>query len=85
MTTSHGGRRWAALRLKILERDGWRCQVRGPGCTLVADQVDHITPLANGGAKYDPTNLRAACTHCNASLGATLGNQRRTQGTTRSW
>jgi 5-methylcytosine-specific restriction endonuclease McrA len=32
--------------------------------------VDHIIPLAHGGARLDPANLRAACSHCNASLGA---------------
>ncbi len=85
MTTSHGGRRWRTLRLQILERDGWRCRIGDPGCTIVATQVDHIVELANGGAKYDPTNLRAACAHCNTSRGAAMGNQRRTQGTTRKW
>lgn len=37
-------------RLRILERDLWTCHVcDGPG----ADQVDHVVPLAEGGADED--------------------------------
>lgn len=81
----HGGRQWRALRLRILHRDGYRCRINGPGCTTVADQVDHIVELANGGDKYDPANLRAACTHCNSSRGASMGNARRVRRVSRTW
>lgn len=57
--------RWQRLRLKILERDGYRCQVRGPKCTAKATQADHIIPVADGGSMWDPENLRAACQWCN--------------------
>lgn len=56
---------WPRIRLSILERDGWACQIRGRNCTRTADQVDHIVPLEAGGAPYDPANLRAACRRCN--------------------
>jgi hypothetical protein len=49
----------------ILERDGHMCQVCGPKCTHNATAVDHIIPIADGGAKFDPSNLRAICTSCN--------------------
>ena len=81
----HGGRQWRTLRLRILQRDNHRCQINHRGCTLIADQVDHIIPLVDGGAKYDPSNLRAACTHCNASLGASMGNARRNEPRTLRW
>jgi 5-methylcytosine-specific restriction enzyme A len=81
----HGGRQWRTLRLRILHRDGYQCQINGPGCTHTADQVDHIVRLSEGGAKYDPRNLRAACTHCNASDGATHGNTRRVRRVSRAW
>lgn len=55
------------LRALVLERDGFRCQIRGPACLGVADQVDHIVPRALGGPLWDPANLRAACHRCNAS------------------
>jgi 5-methylcytosine-specific restriction endonuclease McrA len=59
-----GGRRWAALRLEILERDGWVCQIRHPGCKGEATMVDHIVPRRVGGGD-EPANLRAACSPCN--------------------
>jgi 5-methylcytosine-specific restriction protein A len=63
------GRVWERTRRYVLERDAYRCQLRHDGCTLVADQVDHIVPLSAGGAELDPRNLRASCGHCNASRG----------------
>ena len=57
--------RWRAVRLRILERDGYVCQIRGPLCEGRANEVDHIIPWRQGGAVYDPSNLRAACKRCN--------------------
>jgi 5-methylcytosine-specific restriction endonuclease McrA len=37
------------------------CQIKGPRCTFVATQVDHVIPVEAGGARYDPANLRASC------------------------
>lgn len=59
--------RWRAFRVGILERDRWTCLLRLRGCTDKATCVDHVVPLAMGGAKYDPRNCRAACAHCNTS------------------
>lgn len=58
-------RRWREVRLHVLERDGYRCQIRGPRCTTWATQVDHIVPWRMGGALYDEANLRACCARCN--------------------
>jgi 5-methylcytosine-specific restriction endonuclease McrA len=55
------------LRLEVLARDGWRCQVRGVRCQVVASVVDHITPVRAGGAWWDKSNLRAACRSCNTA------------------
>ena len=63
---------WERLRLAILRRDQWRCRIDGPGCTHRATSVDHIVPLALGGARLDPANVRAACRHCNSALGARM-------------
>jgi 5-methylcytosine-specific restriction endonuclease McrA len=45
----------------VLERDGYQCQVRLPGCTAIATDADHI------GDRMDHRleNLQAACSHCN--------------------
>lgn len=53
------------MRLEVLERDGWRCQLRLPGCEVRADQADHIVRVRDGGAWFDIANLRAACGPCN--------------------
>jgi 5-methylcytosine-specific restriction endonuclease McrA len=57
---------WRKVRATILERDGHRCTIGMPGCTGLATQVDHIHPLAYGGAPYDADNLRGSCANCNA-------------------
>lgn len=31
------------------------------GCPRLADDVDHMTALAEGGAKYDPRNFMSLC------------------------
>lgn len=56
---------WRRIRATILERDNHLCQIQSPGCTKLATQVDHIVPTLQGGAWYDPANLRASCAHCN--------------------
>ncbi len=70
----HGAK--AALRLKILERDGFRCVLCGaspahdpahlPRTRL---EIDHITPFARGG-RTEAANLRTLCHACNAGRGA---------------
>jgi 5-methylcytosine-specific restriction endonuclease McrA len=64
--SGHNDRKWREFRLTILERDNYRCY----RCGNTADEVDHIVPLARGGAEYDPANCRAACAHHNRSRGA---------------
>jgi len=67
---------WERVRLAVLERDGHRCQIGGPRCTRVATTVDHMVPLAQGGARLDPANLRPACGSCNSRLGGAVRRDR---------
>lgn len=56
-------------RFEIFKRDGFECQYCGatpPGCTL---HVDHIIPVALGGAN-DEDNLITSCDSCNLGKGA---------------
>lgn len=56
-----GGRPWRALRLRILQRDRWMCQCEdceAQNLVTLADEVDHIIPLSQGGTD-DERNLRA--------------------------
>ena len=69
----YNSRYWKSARRYILARDKYTCYwCKGP-----ANQVDHLTPLVEGGQPYDPSNLVASCISCNASRGATSGNSRR--------
>lgn len=74
---AHGS--WPRIRLAVLERDGWICQIRGKHCLIRASEADHIIPISQGGAWLDPNNLRAACKPCNTGR---VGHQhsRRWQG-----
>jgi 5-methylcytosine-specific restriction endonuclease McrA len=75
-------------RRLVLERDGYRCQIRAPGCTTIATTADHVRPLAAGGS-HDLANLRAACRHCNSIGGAIIVNRmkaaRRAGRASRRW
>lgn len=54
------------LRLRVLERDGWACQVCGSKEDL---ELDHEIPWSRGGATtYE--NLRVLCDKCNHEKGA---------------
>lgn len=57
---AHLPRNWATIRARILKRDRWTCQLRDPGCTIRATEVDHIGDRDN----HTPANLRAACPAC---------------------
>jgi 5-methylcytosine-specific restriction endonuclease McrA len=56
---------WRRIRLEVLQRDNNQCQIKGEGCTSVAQQVDHILPVSMGGDWFDKENLRASCARCN--------------------
>ena len=57
---------WKRVGAKVLKRDRNERQLRLPGCTGHATQVDHILNVAAGGPELDPTNLVSACLPCNA-------------------
>ena len=52
---------WQRLRFKILERDGWECQVCHARGYLALLEVDHIDPK---GPLKSEENLRAICKSC---------------------
>jgi 5-methylcytosine-specific restriction endonuclease McrA len=87
---------WRAVRLVVLDRDGGVCQIRGPRCEVAAGEVDHIIRPEDGGAWYDPANLRASCGPCNRGRrvvgfgqrlvgGVVLGTPTRPEPPSREW
>lgn len=76
----HGisGRRWAALRLKAIERDEYRCWICGVTTEPSADpnddlypNADHVIPFSAGGPT-ELDNLRCACRACNMRKAASM-------------
>jgi len=56
-------------RLKIFERDSYKCHYCGKQLTRFSGTLDHIQPVSQGGDNsYD--NLITACLHCNSRRGA---------------
>ena len=52
---------WRPLRLKVFERDGYRC-VRCGGAGRL--ECDHVIPLHQNGELYEIGNLQALCRGC---------------------
>ena len=57
---------WRVIRKQVLERDGYRCQLRYADiCLGGASQVDHIVQPEAGGTNA-LENLWAVCVRCHA-------------------
>ena len=72
------GGRWQKLRERILRRDASLCQpCKARGHITLAAEVDHITPIHQGGDD-DERNLQAICSECHkAKTAAEQGKARR--------
>lgn len=51
---------WNTIRLRILRRDKYRCQIAAEGCKRIATEVDHI----RRGDNHADDNLQSACSVC---------------------
>jgi hypothetical protein len=54
------------LRLKIMQRDHYKCQICGKTKDDTILEIDHIIPVSKGGETREE-NLRVLCQECNAS------------------
>ena len=71
------GSEWRKLRAKIMERDGYLCQVcRANGRLTEAREVDHIVNKASNDGNDDPSNLQAICVKCHREKTARERGQR---------
>jgi 5-methylcytosine-specific restriction endonuclease McrA len=61
---------WRKIRLQVFAVKGRRCY----RCGAYATTVDHAIPVVLGGT-HDLSNLRPACSPCNSSTGASMGNR----------
>lgn len=66
---------WPARRKRILQRDDYLCQIRGPRCTGRATDVDHI----ERGNNHDETNLQSVCRPCHDQKTSVESTERRRQ------
>lgn len=79
-----GGRPWRRKRDAVMARDKYMCQpCHRAGLITLADEVDHITPQAEGGTDEE-SNLQAICEACHilktkaeAARGANRSHPRR--------
>lgn len=53
-------RPWERVRKQVLVRDDYRCKL----CGAYGNEVDHMQPIAAGGAVLDPANLQTLCRNC---------------------
>lgn len=53
-----------SLRMRVLKRDKYRCQICGKTSRVIQLEVDHIKPLSKDG-KTTIDNLRTLCIECN--------------------
>ncbi len=58
----------AENRLKIFERDGYKCHYCNKQLTRFSSSLDHIQPVSKGGDNSF-SNLITACLHCNSERG----------------
>lgn len=64
-------RAYRRARRRVLERDGWLCRLRGPGCRGRADTAHHTRDRLVWGD--DPAWMVAACAPCNIRAGDPIG------------
>jgi 5-methylcytosine-specific restriction endonuclease McrA len=59
----------AKNRLKVFERDNYKCHYCDKQLTRFTATLDHIQPVSKGGGNsYE--NLTTACLHCNSRRGS---------------
>jgi 5-methylcytosine-specific restriction endonuclease McrA len=58
--------RWKKLRAKLIRTRPWVCAICGKPIRTAAEiEADHIEPVSEGGAPYDPANVRLSHRSCN--------------------
>jgi 5-methylcytosine-specific restriction endonuclease McrA len=66
--------RWRKTRLYVLGMEPLCRPCAKMGLTTAAAAVDHITPISQGGAELDISNLQPICEPCHRAKTAREGN-----------
>ncbi len=57
-------KRWALIRRRAFDRDGWRCRKCGRPGRL---EAHHVKRVKDGGAVYDLQNIITLCRGCHVA------------------
>lgn len=76
----HLPRNWHRIRARVLARDGWTCQIRGPRCTRIATEVDHIGDRCD----HREHMLQSTCHTCHAWRTSQQSTEARVRANARS-
>ena len=68
---------WRIVRLPQLFEHPL-CEIDGPGCLKIANEVHHRVALEDGGKPYSPSNLLSLCKPCHSRLTMREGRERGT-------
>ncbi len=66
---------WREARARQLRREPLCRECQQSGRVTVATVVDHITPLAQGGERYDLANLQSLCGPCHSAKSIREGSR----------
>ena len=58
-------KKWGRFRRRIFDARGWRCEECGRAGRLELHHVEHVQ---NGGAVFDPANVRILCRTCHQNV-----------------
>lgn len=76
-TTVHHSPRWRRLRARILQRDPTCRRIRdGRPCGAPSTEVDHVTPVSEGGDPWAEGNLMGVCEPCHKAKSAAEASDR---------
>ena len=67
-------KRWRLTRLNILEQTPLCHNCQSTGRITPARVIDHIIPVRQGGAFFDPNNLQPLCDSCHNSKSGSEGH-----------
>lgn len=53
------------IKILVSARAEGKCEIKGPPCTVIGEEFDHVYPWSKGGSSKDPDNIQLGCKACN--------------------